>query len=52
VQHGQAEKLSLRTEGSRMKIVLKSSITVVSSSTSRARSAGEDAMLTLYQYLM
>jgi hypothetical protein len=39
------EKLNLRTDGSRMKIVLKSSIAVVSSSRSRARSAGDDATI-------
>jgi hypothetical protein len=34
------EKLSLRTDGSRMKMVLKSSIPVVSPSTSSAGTAG------------
>jgi hypothetical protein len=35
-----------------MKIVLKSSIAVVSSSMSSVRSGGEDATLTLYQHSM
>jgi hypothetical protein len=39
------EKLNLRTDGSRMKNVLKSSMAVVSSPMSRARSAGDDATI-------